>query len=159
MANKKRYYYAEVNIPDAVKTAHPDKNALAILRDLLIAWKEETDSKYAKALYDFIFEDVKSYDWHPTDTNKMAYCLTFINARHFENYQAYTTDFRAWLNDNHGVTYTYESTSDVPYDVADADNGNDAEVQSEQGNYFTYGEAKRKAILEDLPEERGFVLA
>ena len=40
-----------------------------------------------------------------------------------------------------------------------ADNGNDAEVQSQQGNYFTYAQAKEKAIMEDLPEERGFVIA
>ena len=95
----------------------------------------------------------------PTDTNKMAYCLTFINARHFENYQAYTVHFRTWLNDNHGITYVHEVTTDVPYDVADKDNGNDAEIQSEQGNYFTYAEARRKAILEDPAEKRGFVVA
>ena len=88
MANKKRYYFVEVNIPDAVKTAHPDKDPSSIMRDLLLAWKDATGTKYAKALFDFIYEDVKSYGWHPTETNKMAYCLTFINARHFENYQA-----------------------------------------------------------------------
>ena len=159
MADKKRYYFVEVNIPDAVKTANPDKDPSSIMRDLLLAWKDATGTKYAKALYDFIYEDVKSYGWHPTDTNKMAYCLTFINARHFENYQAYTADFRTWLNDNHGITYVHEVTTDVPYDVADKDNGNDAEIQSEQGNYFTYAEARRKAILEDLAEKRGFVVA
>ena len=31
-------------------------------------------------------------------------------------------DFRTWLNDNHGITYTYEATTDVPYEVADKDN-------------------------------------
>ena len=85
--------------------------------------------------------------------------MTFINARHFENYQAYAADFRTWLNDNHGINYIHEVITDVPYDIADMDNGNDAEVQSEQGNYFTYAEARKKAILEDLAEERGFVVA
>ena len=57
---------------------------------------------------------------HPTDTNKMAYCLTFINARHFE--YRLCSHFRTWLNDNHGITYVHEVTTDVPYDVADKDN-------------------------------------
>ena len=159
MADKKRYYFVEVNIPDAVKDANPDKDPSSIMRDLLLTWRNIRETKHARALYDFIYEDVKSYGWHPTETNKMAYCLTFINARHFANYQAYTADFRTWLNDNHGINYIYEVTTDVPYDVADLDNGNDAEVQSEQGNYFTYAEARKKAILEDLAESRGFVEA
>lgn len=159
MANKKRYYFVEVNIPDAVKDANPDKDPSSIMRDLLEAWKNSAGTKYARALFDFIYEDVKSYGWHPTETNKMAYCLTFINARHFENYKAYIAEFRTWLNDNHGITYTYESTTDVPYEVAGLDNLGNAEVQSEQGSYFTYAEAKRKAILEDLAEERGFLEA
>ena len=40
MANKKRYYFVEVNIPDAVKTANPDKDPSSIMRDLLLAWKD-----------------------------------------------------------------------------------------------------------------------
>ena len=159
MANKKRYYFVEVSIPDAVKDAYPDKHPAVIMKDLREAWKDEVATKYARALSDFIYEDVKIYGWHPTDANKTAYCMTFINARHFENYQAYSADFRTWLNDNHGITYTYEVTTDVPYDIEDKDNLGGAEVESEQGNYFTYAEAKRKAILEDLPEERGFLEA
>jgi len=159
MADKKRYYFVEVNIPDAVKDANPDKDPSSIMRDLLLTWRNIRETKHARALYDFIYEDVKSYGWHPTETNKMAYCLTFINARHFENYQAYTADFRTWLNETHGITYVHEVTSDVPYDIADKDNLGGAEVQSAQGNYFTYAEARRKAILEELAESRGFVVA
>ena len=159
MANKKRYYFVEVNIPDAVKDAHPDKHPAGIMKELREAWKDATGTKYARAFNDIIYEDVKIYGWHTTDANKTAYCMTFINARHFDNYQAYGADFRTWLNDNHGITYTYEVTTDVPYDVADLDNGNDAEVQSEQGNYFTYAEARKKAVLEDLAVQRGFELA
>ena len=159
MADKKRYYFVEVNIPDAVKDANPDVHPAGIMKNLREEYKRSSGTKYARALSDFIYEDVKIYGWHPTETNKTAYCMTFINARHFENYEAYSADFRTWLNDNHGITYVHEVTTDVPYDIADKDNGNDAEIQSEQGNYFTYAEAKRKAILEDLAVARGFELA
>ena len=158
IANKKRYYFVEVNIPDAVKDANPGKDPSSIMVDLLEEWKNSTGTKHANALYDFIYEDVKSYGWHPTESNKMAYCLTFINARHFDNYKVYTGPFRTWLNDTHGIAYTHEVSTDVPFDVAEVDNGNDAEVQDAAGDYFTYAEARRKAIVEELAESRGFEL-
>ena len=157
--NKKRYYYLEINIPDAVKDARPGRDAIAIMHDLTEEYKNEVGTKYARALNDFIFGTAKHYGWHPTDANRTATCVQFINARHFANYEAYTADFRQWLENNHGITYPYETYTDVPYEIADVDNGNDAEIQSEQGNYFTYAQAKQKAIMEDLPEERGFVIA
>ena len=50
MANKKRYYFVEVNIPDAVKTANPDKDPSSIMRDLLVAWKGFNWNKICKSI-------------------------------------------------------------------------------------------------------------
>jgi len=160
MVNKKRYYFAEVNIPDAVKDANPDivDDPASIMRNLLKEWKDTTGTKYSRALNDFIYDKNKTYGWNASEANKYGYCLTFINARHFENYQAYTADFRKWLNDNHNITYTYETHTDVPYEIADKDNLGGAEVESEQGNNFTFAEAKAKAFMEDMPVSRGFTL-
>ena len=59
MANKKRYYFVAVNIPDAVKDAHPDKHPAGIMKDLRDEWTVSAGTKYARALSDFIYDDVK----------------------------------------------------------------------------------------------------
>ena len=102
-----------------------------------------------------IYEDIKIYGWHPTEANKTAYCLTFINARHWDAFKVYTPDFRTWLNDTHNITYTHEAHSDMPFEIAEKDNLNGADV-SHEGHNMNYEVAKHKAFLEDLPTSRGF---
>ena len=92
---------------------------------------------------------------NPTEANKTAYCLTFINARHWDAFKVYTPDFRTWLNDTHNITYTHEAHSDMPYEIAEKNHLNGAGV-SHEGHNMNYEVAKHKAFLEDLPTSRGF---
>ena len=155
MTDKKRYYFAEVNIPEAIKTANADLDPAEILKIKLDEYVTASGTKNARALKDMIYEDIKIYGWHPTEATKTAYCLTFINARHWDAFKVYTPDFRTWLNDTHSITYTHEAHSDLPYEIADKDNLNGAAV-SHEGHNMNYEVAKHKAFLEDLPASRGF---
>jgi hypothetical protein len=157
--NKKRYYFAEVTVPDAVITAQggAEVDGGKMIKNLLDEYIATDGTKYAKALRDFIFENTRLYGWHPEDANKFAYGLTFINSRHYDNYQAYTTPFRQWMEDTHNVSYTYEVKTDVPYEIADSGvSGAGEPVKDEDGFNHTYAEATRNEILENIPTDRGY---
>jgi len=162
MANKKRHYFAEVNIPDSVITAQggAEVPGTKMIQNLLDAYITESNSKYAKSLKDFIYETAKPYGWHSSDANKCAYGITFINSRHWANYSAYTAPFRQWLNDTHGVTYTYEVKTDVPYEIADAGvSGAGEPVKDDDGFNHTYATATEQEILSNIPTDRGYAIA
>lgn len=155
MSDKKRLYFAEVTIPDAVKTAHTDIDPAEILKIKLDEYVADTGTKSSRQLKEIIYEDVKIYGWHPSNANKTAYTVTFINARHYDVYKYHVPAFRTWLNNNHNITYDYESYTDVPFEIQDEDHLNGASVTHE-GHNMNYNVAKHKAFLEDLAVSRGF---
>lgn len=157
MSDKKRLYFVEVTIPDAVKNAHEGIDPAEILRIKLDEYIADTGTKSSRQLKEMVYEDIKIYGWHPSDANKTAYTITFMNARHHDVYNHHVPAFRTWMNNDCGITYDYETYTDIPYEVATIDNINGNEVTHE-GHNMNYDVAKHKAFMEDMPIARGFEL-
>ena len=56
MTDKKRYYFAEVNIPEAIKTANADMDPAEILKIKLEEYVTASGTKNARALKDMIYD-------------------------------------------------------------------------------------------------------
>jgi|TARA_B100000035_G_scaffold315138_1_gene334066 hypothetical protein len=156
----KTHYFQEVSIPDSVKNANADKDAVDILVGLLDQYIDSTNEKNAKSARDFIMDKKRGYAWSEDAPNKGAFGLTFMNSRHYKQYLTLIAGFRAWAKANHNIDFTYKIAKKVPYDGYTNPkllNVPTPDSDSENSYNDTYENVGEKFIFEHTAKERGFV--
>lgn len=141
MADKTQYYF-EVRVPSAA-----ENKAVETMRHYMDLHIEETGSKMTKILKEFVFAHVEV---HNQVGDTQAITLEFNNKRNYNTYLQVSADFRAWVNQNHGVEYVFEKESTYSYDSADID------YYLEGTGKRTYHSRRYDYMNVELPTERGF---
>lgn len=137
----KTFYYLEITIPDATD------DIIGTNMGLLEQHIAETNDKFSKVAKATVFASVKV---HNIVENTQAVTLEFANERNYKTYIQAVSHFRAWVSENHNVTYTFEKVSTSPYDVLAKTVSDTAEGKR------TYYDDLEDYMFKTLPASRGF---
>ena len=138
----------EVTFPQDVIDAYAGMMPIGIMKKLLEQFIANTDSKEGKVMREFVFNDVKSYEWKE---NVGAYSFEFINERNRKTYITARQPFAEWLKGKNVIT-SYEISHDIPL------NSVDILLDDVNGGFDNkYYAMAKKFVFIDIPESRGFV--
>ena len=146
---KQTFYFLETTFPQAVADANTDKTGYEISRSYLWEYIQETDSKYAKAIEGFVFDEVRHYPWNG---NKAGVRIRFMSERHFTQYTKMVKEYRAWAEANRGLVFSHEVSANLELGVEDTPYKADDETEIAPTSY----EGRFIQLFEDIAESRGF---
>ncbi len=146
---KQTFYFLEVTFPQEIVDAYPGVDGWEIARKHLWEYIVATDSKYAKAIESFVYNEVRQYPWQG---NKAAVRIRFLNERHFEQYMTMVKEYRTWLTDTYGVEFSHEVHANFELSVDEAPYKADDETTIAPISY----EGRFLQMFDDIAEERGF---
>lgn len=142
---RKAFHYMEVTFPQSVINEYPNTKPVGIMRSLLLDFIAETDSKEGKVIREFVYNDIKTYDWNG---NVGAYSFEFLNERNRKTYFQARESFGTWLAAK-GVVTSYDLSHDIPAQKSSV-------VTEPDYDDTTYYTMAKKFIFIDIPESRGF---
>lgn len=146
---KQTFYFLETTFPQAVADANTDKTGYEISRSYLWEYIQATDSKYAKAIEGFVFDEVRHYPWNG---NKAGVRIRFMNARHFEQYMKMVAEYRAWAEANKGLSFSHEVHADYDLSVSNDPYKADDETAIAPTSY----EQRFEEFFDKIAQDRGF---
>jgi hypothetical protein len=143
---KKTFYYYEVEIPQELRDNNTEMDVAAqVLKNKRREYIENTDSKNAKIIEEFIFS-CSAYYYFKEGTNIGAISLEFITDRDWDRHQAAVAELKEYFA-SIGINWTYEAVRHMDFDGMQVPGEND-----EPNSYW-----KTKVYFnETLPKERGF---
>lgn len=146
---KQTFYFLEVTWPQEIVDAYPGVDGWEIARKHLWEYIGNTDSKYAKAVESFVYDEVRQYPWQG---NKAAVRVRFMNERHFDQYMNMVSEYRTWLTDTYGVEFSHEVHAHFELSVDDTPYKADDETTIAPTSY----EDRFVQMFDDIAESRGF---